>query len=116
MGSVELTLFFQEGLDFNIILIKPVLMVSGRKTEHLEVSRVNGRLQRVPVVAGSLVQLTFKGGSKLLLRWKFQLVGVKSFQDFLSLGSSHGLNIQVCLGDDETMVCPTVRTAHCLGH
>lgn len=80
-------------------------------------SRANRRLQRVPVIAGSLVQLTSEGGSELLLyRWLFQLVGVKSFRDFLSLGSSHGLNMQLCLGDDETMVFPTVRAAHCLGH
>ena len=24
--------------------------------------------------------------------------------------------MQLCLGDDEMMVCPTVCTAHCLGH
>lgn len=80
MGSVGLTLFFQEGLDFNIILIKPVMMVSGCQTKHLEGSKVKRHLQRVPVVARSLVQLTFKGGSELLLyRWEFQLVDVKSF-------------------------------------
>ena len=79
---------------------------------------MNRRLQRVPVVTGSLFQLTSEGGSELLLyRWLFQHVDVKSFRDFLPLGSSHGLNMQLCLGDDETMVCrPTVRAAHCLGH
>ena len=117
MGSVKLMLFFQQGLDLNIILIKPVLMVSGCQAEHLEGSRVNRCLQRVPVIAGSLVQLTSEGGSELLLyRWLFQLAGVKSCRNFLSLGSSHGLNMQLCLGDDETVVCPTVCTAHCLGH
>ena len=39
-----------------------------------------------------------------------------SFRDFLSLGSVHGLNVQLCLGDDETMVCPIVRAAFFLGH
>ena len=117
MGSVEWTLFFQQGLDFNIVLIKPVLMASGCQAEHLEGSRRNCRLQRVLVVAGSLVRLSFEGGSELLLyRWEFQLVDVKSFHDFLSLGSTYRLNMQLCFGDDDTMVCPTVRTAHCLGH
>ena len=97
---MELTLFFQQGLDFNIILIKPVLMVSGCQVEHLERSRVNRLLQRVPVVASSLLQLTSEGGSELLLYiWLFQLAGVKLFRDFLSSGSSHGLNMQLCLGD-----------------
>ena len=117
VGLVEYALFFHQGLDYNIILIEPVLMVSCCQPEHLEGSGVNRRLQRVPVVAGSVVPLTFEGGSELLLyRWKFQLVGVKPFRNFLSLWSSHGLNMQLCLGDDETMVCPTVRAAHCLGH
>ena len=43
-------------------------------------------------------------------------MGVKSLRKFLTLGSSHGLNVQLCLGDDETMVCPAVRAALCLGH
>ena len=117
MGSVEFALFFHQGLDYDIIIIEPVLMVSCCQAEYLEGSRVNRRLQRVPVIAGSLVQLTFEGCSGFLLyRWKFQLVGVKSFCNFLSLGSSHGLDMQLCLGDDKTMVCPTVRAAHCLGH
>ena len=117
MGSVELTPFFRHGLDFDIVRIKSILMVSGCQTEHLEGSGVNRRLQRDPVVAGSLVRLTFKGGIELLFfKWEFQLFGVKSFCDFLSLGSTHVLNMQLCLGDDATMICPTVRTAHCLGH
>mgnify|MGYP006973408805 FL=1 len=92
-------------------------MVSGRQAEHLEDRGVSRRLQRVPIVGGSLVQLTFENGSELMLyRWEFQVVGVKSFRDFLSLRSSHGLNMQLCLGNYETMVCPTVRAAHCLGH
>ena len=87
MGSVELTLFFQQGLDFDIILIKPVFMVSGCQAEHLEGSRVNRRLQRVLVVAGSLVRLTFEGGSELLLyRWEFQLVDVNRFATFCPWG------------------------------
>ena len=117
MGSVEVALSFQQGLDYDIIFIEPVLMVSCCQAEYLEDSGMNRRLQRVPVIAGSLVQLTFEGGSELFLyRWDFQLVGVKSFCNFLSLGSLHGLNMQLCLGDDKTMVCPTVRAAHCLGH
>ena len=117
VGSVELTLFFRQGLDFEIILIEPILMVSGCQAKHLEGSGVNRRLPRVPVVAGSLIQLTFEGGSELVLyRREFQLVDAKSFRDFLSLGSVHGLNMQLCLGDDETIVCPIVRTAFCLGH
>ena len=113
---MEFALFFHQGLDYDI-LIEPVLMVSCCQAEYLEGSGVNRCLQRVPVIAGSLVQLTFEGGSELLLyRWEFQLVGVKSFRNFLSLGSSHGLDMQLCRGDDKTMVCPTVRAAHCLGH
>ena len=92
-------------------------MVSGRQAEHLEGSGVSRRLQRVPIVAGSLVQLTFENGSELsLYRWGFQLVRVKQFRDFLSLGSSRGLNMQLCVGNDETMVFPTVRASLCLGH
>ena len=72
MGSVELALFFHQGLDYDIILIEPVLMVSCCRAEYLEGSGVNRRLQRVPVIAGSLVQLTFEGGSEhLLYRWEF---------------------------------------------
>ena len=52
----------------------------------------------------------------MLYRREFQLVGVKSFRDFLSLGSVHGLNVQLCLGQDETMVYPIVRAAFFLGH
>ena len=52
----------------------------------------------------------------MLYRREFQLVGVKSFRDFLSLGSVHRLNVQLCLGDDETMVCPVVRAAFFIGH
>ena len=75
MGSVEFALFFHQGLDYDIILIEPVLMVSCCQAEYL----VNHRLQRVPVVASSLVQLTFEGGSeRLLYIWEFQLVSVKS--------------------------------------
>ena len=89
-----------------------VLMVSGCQAKHLEGNGLNRRLQRVPVVAGSLIKLTLEGGSELVLyRREFQLVGAKSFRDFLSLGSVHGLNMQLCLGDDETIVCPIVRTA-----
>ena len=87
MGSVELTLFFQQGLNFDIILIKPVLMVSGCQAEYLEGSRMNRRLQRVLVVASSLVRLTFEGGSELLLcRWEFQLVDVNPFATFCPWG------------------------------
>ena len=69
-------------------------MVSGCQAEHVQGSGVNRGLQRVPVVAGSLVQLTFEGGSEFVLyRREFELVGVESFRDFLSLGSVHGLNI-----------------------
>ena len=83
MGSVEFALFFHQGLDYDIILIEPVLMVSCCRAEYLEGSGVNLPLQRVPVIAGSLVQLTFEGGSEhLLYRWEFQLVGVKSFCNF----------------------------------
>ena len=114
---MEFALFLHQGLDYDIIFIEPVLMVSCCQAEYLEGSGMNRRLRRVPVIARSLVQLTFEGGSELFLyRWEFQLIGVKSFYNFLSLGSSHGLNIQLCLGDDKTMVYPTVRAAHCLGH
>ena len=40
----------------------------------------------------------------MLYRREFQLVGVKSFRDFLSLGSVHRLNVQLCLGDDHSHV------------
>ena len=47
---------------------------------------MNSRLQRVPVVAGSLVQQTFKGGSELVLRRReFQLVGVLKVVSRLSV-------------------------------
>jgi len=33
---MELALFFQKGLDFDIIFVEPVLVVSGGRAEHLE--------------------------------------------------------------------------------
>ena len=64
---MEFVLFFHQGLDYDIILIEPVLTVSCCQAEYLEGSGMKRRLQRVPVIAGSLVQLTFEGGSELLL-------------------------------------------------
>ena len=52
----------------------------------------------------------------MLYRREFKLAGVKSFPDFLSLGSVYGLNMHLCLGDDETMVCPIVRAAFFRAH
>lgn len=41
VGSVEFVLFFQQCLNFGIILVEPVLVVSGSRAKHLEGSRVN---------------------------------------------------------------------------
>ena len=82
---MEFAYFSHHGQDYDIILNEPVLMVSCCQAEYLEGSGVNCHFQRVPVIAGFLVQLTFEGGSKLFLyRWEFHLVGVKSFCNFLS--------------------------------
>ena len=113
---MKLVLFLQQGLDLDIILIELVLVVSGSWAEYWEGSRVNYRLQRVAVCAGCLCQLFFKGGCKFLLNsWKFQFVDVESFRYFLPLGSSYGLDVQIGFGDDEAVVCPTVRAIHGLG-
>ena len=81
-GFDENALFFKQGLDFDIIFAKPVLVVSGGRAEHLEACRVNRRLQRFPVVASSLRQLAFEGVSQFLLNsWKFDLVDVEPFHN-----------------------------------
>ncbi len=61
VNSVELALkFFQHGFDFNIVFIKPDLVVPGSWSKHLEGSRMNHCLQRVPVISGNVIQLAFK--------------------------------------------------------
>ena len=82
MGPVELTLFFQQDLDFDIIL-----MVSGCHAEHLEGSGVNHRLQRVPLAAGSLVQLTFRVvASSYCTEGSFSLFVLSRFATFCPWG------------------------------
>ena len=52
---------------------------------------MNGRLQRVPVFASSLVQLTSEGGRELFLcRWLFQLADVSHFATFCPWGLRMG--------------------------
>lgn len=91
---MELALFFQQCLNFDIILVQPVLVVSCSQAEPLEGNRVSCRLQRIPVCAGGLFQVVVQGFSEFMLyRGDFEVVDVEHLRNFLCLRLSLGLDI-----------------------
>ncbi len=119
VGTKQAVFFFQKALDFTVILIEPVLVVSGGCAEDFQGSRVNcipeGRPLLLNTVKVWLEVLEFAFQVVLecfcLLR-AFQFGCVELLEYFLSLGPSPQLNQEVQLGHDEAVVHPAVSTTN----
>ena len=108
MGTEQVVFFFQNTLDFAVILIEPVLVVSGGCAGDFQGSQVNCITERRPLLLNTvevwLEVLEFAFQVELeffcLLR-AFQFGCVELLGCFLSLGPSPQLNEEVQFGHDE---------------
>ena len=119
VGIKEVVFFFQNTLDFAVILIEPDLVVPGGYAEDFQGSRVNcipeGQPLLLKTVEVWLEVLGFAFHVELEffcpLR-AFQFGCVELLGCFLSLGPSPQLNEEVQFGQDEAVVRPAVSTTH----
>ena len=109
-------------MDLTVILIQPVLVVSGSRTKNVQSSGVNCIPEGCPLLLDAVmielevlefavqVQLEFLG-----CLWAFQFGCVEFLGHLLPLGPPLGLDEEVQSGDDQAVVRPAVRTTHSFG-